>query len=112
MAEKITYNINLDDEKVIDLKKIKDTVFMNFKDISDNAKQKLVYNLLNALKGKNQDEFFWLLLRQINSPDFQGLSKRLNEDYGILTEETFINYGYSIILGIMSTYKNSIDKNE
>lgn len=117
MAEKITYNIELEDgsqkEEELDLNKIKETVYASFNEnkTSNNAKQKLVYNLLNAIKNQDQNSFFWILLKQINSPEFSGLAKRLEKDYQFLPEKIFINYAYSIILGIMATYSEQ-DKQE
>ena len=50
------------------LKKVKNLTTNVFSKIgSENYRQKLVYNLLNIAKANNQREFFWTLLRALNS---------------------------------------------
>ena len=92
--------------KEINLEELKNATFSAFKDQSDNAKQKLVFNLLEAAKNKDQNRFFNLLLKWINKPkeNFNPLINKLKEYYNILPEEAFVNFAYSVIIGIMSTY--------
>lgn len=75
---------------------------------SDNYKQRLVFDLLEAVKNRDQNRFFYLLLRSINKPkeNFKKLWDELEKNYDILPDEAFINLAYSIIIGIMSTYQN------
>lgn len=91
----------------IDLEKLRNIVKDVFKSESDNYKQKLVYNLLETVKNNDQKTFFYTLLRAINKPEkkFIELCKVLKEYYDVMPEETFINFGYSVIIGIMSTYE-------
>ena len=97
-----------------ELKKAASESFKNERDSykqkeSDNYKQKLVFDLLEAVKNKDQNRFFYLLLKAINKPkeDFKELWEKLGIYYDILPEEAFINFTYSIIIGIMSTYGKS-----
>ncbi|MEM4460990.1 MAG: hypothetical protein QXY70_02535 [Nanopusillaceae archaeon] len=99
----------------INLKEVKKAAIEAFEKESDNYKQHLVYKLLEATKNKDQNKFFYLLFRAINKPsdDFKKLIDILNKDYDIMPEEAFINLAYSIIIGIMSTYKGiESEKNE
>ena len=77
-----------------------------FKDVSNNYKQKLVYNLLNTVKGNNQKEFFWIILRALNAKsdksDVAKVSEKIKELYPLSSSE-FEKVAYSIILGIMSS---------
>lgn len=76
-----------------------------FKNVSSNYRQKLVYNLLNAVKGNNQKEFFWMLLRAVNAnsdnPKVAKIAEKIGEIYPLSSSE-FERVAYSIILGIMS----------
>ncbi len=111
-SEVLVWRLALGNEELnINLQNLKDAAkedFSNSKE-SDSYKQKLVYDLLEAAKNKDQNRFFYLLLKAINKPkgNFKKLWERLEKCYDILPEEAFINFAYSIIIGIMSTYKNS-----
>ena len=89
------------------LKDLKEAALNSFKDESDNYKQKLVYNLLETVRNNDQKEFFYILIKAINKPNgnFKELWKKLQNNYDIMPEETFVNFAYSIILGIMATYR-------
>ncbi len=96
-----------DRKLIIDLEKLKKAVEDSFgQEESDNYKQRLVYNLLEAVRNNNQKEFFYILLRAINKPknNFKELWTKLKEYYDVMPEEVFINFAYSIIIGIMATY--------
>jgi hypothetical protein len=69
--------------------------------------------LLETVKNNDQKEFFYILLRAINKPkeNFSNLWSELKENYDIMPEEAFVNFAYSIIIGIMSTYSGG-EKNE
>ena len=98
----------------IRLKDLKNASIKAFKNEPDNYKQKLVFNLLEAVKNKDQNRFFYLLLKAINKPkekNFKNLWEQLNKYYDVLPEEAFINFAYSIIIGIMSTYEGG-EENE
>ncbi len=76
-----------------------------FKGFSSNYRQKLVYNLLNAVKGNNQKEFFWTILRALNARSDKSEVAKLSEEIGKmypLSSYEFEKVAYSIILGIMS----------
>ena len=76
-----------------------------FKNVSSNYRQKLVYNLLNAVKGNNQKEFFWMVFRVLNAnsdnPKVAEISEKIGKMYPLSSSE-FEIVAYSIILGIMS----------
>ena len=86
-----------------------------FKDTSDNYRQKLVYNLLNAVKGNNQKEFFWMVLRALNTrldkPEVTRLSEEIGKMYPLSSYE-FEKLAYSVIMGIMSAKSERGDENE
>ncbi|MFH8120003.1 MAG: hypothetical protein QXS37_04340 [Candidatus Aenigmatarchaeota archaeon] len=96
-----------DKDLKISIEEVKEASIEAFKNESDNYKQQLVYKLLEAVRNNDQNKFFYLLLRSINKPkeDFKKLWNMLNKSYDIMPEDTFINFAYSIIIGIMSTYK-------
>lgn len=78
--------------------------------MSENYKRTLVYTLLNAIKANDQNKFLWILLRAINDPHnekFVELSKKIgNFLYHSKPSQIFEKWGYSIILGIMSSTKS------
>ena len=76
-----------------------------FAGFSSNYRQKLVYNLLNAIKGNDQKEFFWLLLRALNAKLGEEEANRIfKQIIGIypLSSSEFEKVAYSVVLGIMS----------
>ncbi|MCD6483141.1 MAG: hypothetical protein J7K83_02635 [Candidatus Aenigmarchaeota archaeon] len=72
---------------------------------SENYKQKLAYTLLNIVKSNNQKDFFWTLLRALNSQKDNAkakeLVKELKDIYPISSGD-FEKLAYSVIMGIMS----------
>jgi len=97
----------------LDLQKIREAVINGFKNKSDNYKQKLVYNLLETIRNNDQKEFFYILLKAINKPkeNYKELWGELQKTYDVMPEEAFINFAYTIIIGIMATYEGG-EKNE
>ena len=100
-------------QKVVDgkqlklsLNEIKKAVREGFKNESDNYKQKLVYSLLETVRNNDQKEFFYILLKSINKPKegYNQLWKELDRSYDVMPEEVFVNFAYSVIIGIMETY--------
>ena len=77
-----------------------------FKNVSSNYRQKLVYNLLNAVKGNNQKEFFWMVFRVLNANSDNSKVAKMSEKIGKiypLSSSEFEKVAYSIILGIVSS---------
>jgi len=102
-------------EEKLDLSGLKEAAKESFENESDSYKQKLVYDLLEATKNKDQNRFFYLLLKAINKPKeakFKELWEKLNQNYDILPQEAFVNFAYSIIIGIMSTYNKGQQENK
>jgi len=76
-----------------------------FEGVSNNYRQKLVFNLLNTVKCNNQKEFFWTVLRSLNARSDKAEVKNVIEKIGKmypLSSSEFEKFAYSIILGIMS----------
>ena len=75
-----------------------------FTGFSSNYLQKLVYNLLNAVKGNDQNEFFWLLFRALNTKlgveETNKLLKNMLDIFPLSSSE-FEKVAYSVVLGIM-----------
>ena len=93
------------------LKRVKNLTTDAFSKIgSESYKQKLVYNLLNIAKASNQKEFFWTLLRALNSQKddvkAKELVKELRDVYPT-TSGDFEKLAYSVIMGIMSAKSES-----
>jgi len=103
---------NLKNKKLSEgkLKRVKKLTTNAFSKIgSENYRQKLVYNLLNIAKANNQREFFWTLLRALNSQkdnEAKELVKELRDVYPI-TSGDFEKLAYSVIMGIMSAKSES-----
>jgi len=73
---------------------------------SNNYRQKLVFDLLNAVKADDQDRFLWVLLRAINAHSkdnrkAKGLASALMEVFPS-SDSDFEKIAYSVILGIMA----------
>ncbi|WP_324735713.1 hypothetical protein VFC49_00475 [Thermococcus sp. SY098] len=73
---------------------------------SDNYRQKLVFDLLNAVKANDQDRFLWILLRAINAhskdnPKANELASALMDVFPS-SEADFEKVAYAVILGIMA----------
>lgn len=73
---------------------------------SDNYRQKLVFDLLNAVKANDQDRYLWILLRVLNAhskdnPKTRELASALMAVFPS-SEADFEKVAYSVILGIMS----------
>jgi len=97
----------------MDLEDIREAVSEGFKSESLNYKQKLVYNLLETIRNNDQKEFFYILLKAINKPkkDYARLLEQLNNNYDVMPEEAFVNFAYTVVIGIMATYDGG-EKNE
>ena len=73
---------------------------------SENYRQKLVFDLLNAIRANDQNEFLWILLRALNAhskgnPKAKELSSLLTGVFPS-SEADFKKVGYSVVLGIMA----------
>ena len=73
---------------------------------SDNYRQKLVFDLLNAVKANDQNRFLWILLRALNAHSKD--NRKARELASVLmevfpsSESDFEKVAYSVILGIMA----------
>lgn len=73
---------------------------------SDNYRQKLVFDMLNAVKASDQDRFLWILLRALNAhskdnPKAKEFASALMKVFPS-SEAEFEKIAYSVILGIMA----------
>ena len=92
----------LSEDRLIRIKNLTTKAFSKIG--SENYRQKLVYSLLNIAKANDQQEFFWTLLRALNSQkddEAKELVKELRDIYP-MTSGNFEKLAYSIIMGIMS----------
>ena len=96
----------------MDLNKLKYATKDGFETEPDNYKQKLVYNLLETIRNGDQNKFFFILLKSINKPkeNFKELWNALEKNYDVMPNEVFINFAYTIIIGIMATYSGDEKK--
>ena len=97
--EKINKNVD-------DLKNISKE---GFNEISDNYKQKLVYTLLNTVRARDRHRFIDSLSRVMaanmksnKSDTFKKLAEKTAELQKV-SDEIFMKYAYSIVLGIISS---------
>jgi len=86
-----------------EIKRLSQEAFANLG--SPSYRQKLVYNLLNLVKAKDDANFLWNLLRVLNSQKGNEkiieLTEKINYLYP-LSQRDFEKLAYSIIMGIMS----------
>lgn len=73
---------------------------------SENYRQKLVFDLLNAVRANDQNRFLWILLRALNvhskdNPKAKELASVLMRVFPS-SEADFEKAAYSIIFGIMA----------
>lgn len=93
-----------------ELIKLRDLVTKVFSKIGTaKSRQRLVYDMLNALKTEDRKRFVWLVLKNLNalrseeSGEVEELSKLLSDLYlKCETPENFEKFAYSIVTGVMS----------
>ncbi len=93
-----------------DLKEIWELTKKTFSKIgTEHSRQRLIYDLLNALRTHNRKKFIELILRKINtlkSEDKNNKIKLMNRLSNVYIEydttENFEKMAYTIIMGIMS----------
>ncbi len=95
--------------KTKDLRYLKDLTREVFSKIgTEKSRQRLVYDLLNALKTGDRKRFLWLILKNVNNIKSEdNKANKLADILGNLyieyeTPENFEKMSYSIVLGIMS----------
>jgi len=95
--------------KTKDLRYLKDLTREVFSKIgTEKSRQRLVYDLLNALKTDDRKRFLWLILKNVNNIKSEdNKANKLADILGNLyieyeTPENFEKISYSIVLGIMS----------
>ncbi len=100
--------------KKAELRELQDLTMKTFSKIgTERSRQRLVYDLLNALKTNNRKRFLWLILKNVNTlkpedKEKSEFTKFLNDLYiEHETPENFEKVAYTIVMGIMS-----IDKDE
>ena len=93
----------VDDSTLQDIKRLSGEVLGKVS--SDSYIQKLVFDLLNAVKAKDQSRFLWILLRAINAHS-KGNSKAKKLASALMevfpsSNPDFEKVAYSVILGIL-----------
>ncbi|RLF96076.1 hypothetical protein DRN58_10030 [Thermococci archaeon] len=92
-----------------DLKKLRETSKNVFAEQSDSYKQKLVYCLLNTIKSGDREKFMSILFRSVNARKEK--AKDFAENFGklqnLLKTKQFEDIAYAVVLGIMSSYKET-----
>jgi len=93
-----------------DLRKLRDLAMEVFSSIgTEKSRQRLVYDLLNALKTNDKNRFLWLILKNVNAAktenyekakEFANLLGTLQFEYD--AEKNFEKIAYAIVMGIMS----------
>jgi len=86
-----------------------------FDGISDNYKQKLVYTLLNTVRARDKYKFIDSLSRVMaanmksdKSDTFKKLAEKTAELQKV-SDEIFMKYAYSIVLGIISSKNGEVN---
>ena len=102
--------MNETDDKWYWLKEKAKSAFVN---TSENYRQKILYNLLNATKTGYQKRFFDILLRALvaNLEDSKELAEKISELQLQINNKDFEKFSYSIILGIMTSSKKQTGGN-
>lgn len=96
--------------KTTELRKLRDLTTEVFSKIgTERSRQRLVYDLLNALKTDDRERFLWLILKNVNTlkPEDRGKANRLTELLSSLyieheTHENFEKMAYTVVMGIMT----------
>ena len=95
--------------KTTELKKLRDMTTKVFSKVGTvKSRQRLIYDLLNALKTEDRKRFLWLILKNINNlksenrNEVSKLTKILSSQYiEYETPENFEKIAYTIVMGIM-----------
>jgi len=106
--EKVEYKVTF--IKPTELKKLRDLTTKVFSKIgTERSRQRLVYDLLNALKTNDRKRFLWLILKNVNTlkPEERNKANELIESFSSLyieheTLENFEKMAYSVVMGLMS----------
>lgn|GEM_PF-1218675 len=93
-----------------ELRQLRDLTKDVFSNIgTEKSRQRLVYDLLNALKTNDRKRFLWLILKNVNNISVEKSEKvkRFAEFLSTLqfeheTAENFDKIAYAIVMGIMS----------
>jgi len=107
-------------EKKQELKQTKDKAYSAYNGISRNYKQKLLYNLLSAVRSKDRNRFFQIIDQNINgiinTEDQKKFAYQLSQEYENLQGPQFESYAYAIITGILASHdpkdKNQVEDEE
>jgi len=100
--------IRLNNEELLQkLKKIRKFAPNIFSEVSEDYRQKIVYNLLNIARAGDQERFLWTLLRLVNArkenENAKELIRVINELYNFkLSSDMFEKWAYVVIMGIMT----------
>lgn len=107
--EKVEYEV-FQSVKIAELRKLLSLTTEVFSKIgTEKSRQRLIYDLLNALKTDDRKRFLWLVLKNINTLKSEDRSKanKLTELLSNLyiedeTPENFEKIAYTVVMGIMT----------
>jgi len=96
--------------KTTELRMLRDLTTEVFSKIgTERSRQRLVYDLLNALKTDDRKRFLWLILKNINTlkPENREKVNKLTELLSSFyieqeTPENFEKIAYTVVMGIMA----------
>ncbi len=78
---------------------------------TEKSRERMVFEMLEAIKTRNKDRFLWLLLKTLNLHGDDPRVKNLINSLGEMhipdeTDDNFEKISYTIVIGIMSAKKN------
>jgi len=84
--------------------------------LSKNYKQKLVYNLLAAIKSKDRNRFFEIMVHNLNgimkTEEQKNLAMSLEKNYEELQGAYFDKYAYALVCGILASEDQKSNEEE
>lgn len=86
--------------------KLKNSAYYAYSGQTRNYKQKLLYNLLSAIRAKDRTKFLDRLdtnLNGIKGDDQKGFISKLKEEYENIVGAQFETYAYAIVAGILAS---------
>ena len=105
--------------KAVELRELQKLTIDIFSKIgTEKSRQRLVYDLLNALKTNDRKRFLWLILKNANTLKSEdkkvaSFTRTLSNFYiEHETPENFEKIAYSIVMGIMAVEEKGGDESE
>lgn len=97
----------MENELKENIERVKNCAFRAYESQTRNYKQKLLYNLLAAVKSKDRSKFMNLLETNLNGAiegeEQLSFAKKIMEEYEEIQGPRFETYAYAIIAGILAS---------